>query len=400
MAKKILEFFPHQLAARKGGAYTYLYNLKKEITGKQEIEIVFLSDLVDFKETPSADKKKSSVKKVIKSFFPSKLLNGRRISKHLDNIKKAIDNDIEAIQFNDFDIIHFHEAVDLWRYEHLLENFNGKILFTPHSPIPYHLELLEEVFGLTKSGVSENTYSRLEKIDQKAFSMAQQIVLPCIEALDGYYSSWPIIESMIKNKQVHYVITGCPIVKPKKTKEEILKIHQIPQDSFIISFTGRHSLIKGYDELEKAAREIFESHPDIYFLVAGNTTGIEHLHHKNWIETGWTDDPAGLINASDVNVVANRETYFDLNILEAMSLARPIILTEAGGNRFLKMKINSAGLFFIGSADANKLAEKIEYCYQQKEQLASMGAENRIAYEQNFTAALFYKRYIELYKNL
>src|SRR5439155_13376320 len=115
---------------------------------------------------------------------------------------------------------------------------------------------------------------------------------------------------------------------------------------------------------------------------------------------GWTDDPAGLINASDVNIVPNRETYFDLNIIEAMSFAKSIILTETGGNRFLKKNTNSGGLFFIESANADELAEKIEHCYQLKEQLATMGEENKIAYQQYFTAELFYKHYIELYKNL
>jgi len=400
MAKRILEFFPHQLAARKGGAYTYLYNLKQEIKDSEEVKIVFLSDIVDLQKSNSVHNPPSALKNIFKKFIPEKVLNNRKVLKYLDNSRKIIDKNIEAIELNDFNVVHFHEAIDILRYEHLLKNFRGKILFTPHSSIPYHMELLAEVFGLKKSGISATVCKKLEEIDQKAFETVQQLVLPCSEALEGYFSNWPIIEILIKNKPVHYLLTGCPPALPLKTKEEVLEHYQIPKDSFIVSFTGRHSPIKGFDLLEKAAEIILKDHNDIYFLVAGNKTGIEQFQHQNWIETGWTNDPASLINASDVNISANRETYFDLNILEAMSMAKPIILTETGGNRFLKQKINTSGLLFIETENVDNLVQKIKYCYQQKEKLTALGSQNRLAFEQNFTPGLFYKRYIELYKNI
>ena len=400
MAKKILEFFPHKLAARKGGAYTYLYNLKQELKGKDEMEIVFLEDILELEESVIISHHDLNFKNLLKAFIPKKILNNRKVSKYLNNARKSADKNIGSIELNDFDIVHFHEAVDLWRYAHLLENYRGKIFFTPHSPLPYHIELIQEVFGLNGSDLSASVCGQLEEIDQKAFSVAQQFVLPCIEALDGYFSNWPLIEPLLKNKSVHYLLTGCPQAGPTKGNDNALTEYQIPKNSFIVSFTGRHSFIKGYDILEAAAKKILDQHRDIFFLVAGKRTGIERFHHDNWIETGWTDDPAGLINRSDVNIVANRETYFDLNVIEAMSLAKPIILTETGGNRFLKKNINSRGMVFVEFANADSLAKKIESCYQNRDMLAAMGLENKIAYEQDFTSELFYKRYIELYKNI
>ena len=62
----------------------------------------------------------------------------------------------------------------------------------------------------------------------------------------------------------------------------------------------------------------------------------EGLKTDHWIEVGWTNDPHSLIAASDVFVLPNHETYFDLILLEVLSLGVPVVMSRTGGNKFFE----------------------------------------------------------------
>ncbi len=75
-----------------------------------------------------------------------------------------------------------------------------------------------------------------------------------------------------------------------------------------------------------------KTYKNIYFIIAGKEFPIKGLEDPHWIEIGWTNDPGSLISASDVFVVPNRKAYFDLAILEALSLGSIIITSNTGGS--------------------------------------------------------------------
>jgi glycosyltransferase involved in cell wall biosynthesis len=398
MAKKVLQFFPHKLLARKGGPYTYLYNLKQQITPNDGVEINFLSDLIKFDEDRPFDPTPSATREVMKNFIPKKWINDRRVRKYLSKEKTDLVGKLKSVDLHQYDVIHFHEAIDLWRCSHSLKDYEGKILFTSHSPIPYHLEMLEEAFHFSRNDISAATYKSLEEIDQSAFATANELVFPCHEALDGYYE-WDKFQDLIRNKPTHSLLTGSAQATAATTKQEIFRRYAIPPGSFVISFTARHSAVKGYDLIESAGRSLLAQHKDIFFLVAGKPAGNEKLQHPQWVQTGWTDDPFSIINAADIHLVPNRQTYFDLNVLEAMSLAKTIVLTETGGNRFLKHNIASHGLMFC-RPNADDLVMSIQECYHRRKELADWGDENKAAFDSRFTAKLFHRNYLQLYKSL
>lgn len=399
MPIKVLQFFPHNLSARKGGPYTYLYNLKSQLPSKSDVQILFLSDLMKFEESETViESGPSKAKGFFKQFIPDKWIYNRRVSQYLKEIKSEHVKTFSSFNFDEYAIIHFHEAIDLWRFAPLLSNYKGKIIFTSHCPVPYHLELLHEVFKLQKKDISDDVYKELESIDKTAFNLAQQFVFPCKEALDAYYK-WNGFEQLIKNKPVHYLPTGIPPARTTVLKKKVFSNLNIPADAFVVSYTGRHSEVKGYDLLEEAAAKLFAVNSEIYFIVAGEKKGIEKFSHKQWIETGWTDDPYSLINAADVHVIPNRETYFDLNTLEAFSLGKPVILTEVGGNNYFKQLKGNKGIVFV-QPDANDIKAKIEDFFKQRYSLLSPGRDNKAAFEKYFTAQQFCNNYIDLYSKL
>ena len=53
---------------------------------------------------------------------------------------------------------------------------------------------------------------------------------------------------------------------------------------------------------------------EVYIVTAG-VGDIKSPSHERWIDIGWTSDPGAVINASDVFVLPNNRTYFDLILL-------------------------------------------------------------------------------------
>ncbi|HVG42600.1 MAG TPA: hypothetical protein VM888_13390, partial [Chitinophagaceae bacterium] len=135
MHKKVLIFFPRPLLKNHGGAYTYLFHLKNALKGKEH-SITFLSDLIPIKEENSKEENQHPLRS-LKQLLPVKMLNSVRILKYLTYINSTrVDETINKIDLSKYQLIHVHETVDIYRFQHLFKNYKGKILLTPHTPKP------------------------------------------------------------------------------------------------------------------------------------------------------------------------------------------------------------------------------------------------------------------------
>ena len=91
-----------------------------------------------------------------------------------------------------------------------------------------------------------------------------------------------------------------------------------------------------------------------YFLIAGKEEPMKGLDNSHWIEVGWTNDPHSLIAASDVFVLPNHETYFDLVFL-SMFVIRYIDV-----NKTVHMKIRKP--IIVGSVLIGGMLIGTYYC--------------------------------------
>lgn len=394
MVKKVLIFFPHSLKKNFGGAYTYLYYLKKAFQST-DVELSFLSDIIQFDEPVAQGRKASFFKRIAKRILPEKHIYSNRINKHLKKIKSvSFLNELQNIDYNAFDAIHFHETVDIWRFRDLLNEYRGKILLTSHSPVPYHLEFLEDVIKLDKSKISGALYHKIETIDTVAFEKADMIVAPCNEALAAYENCWPPFQQLIEKKEKTFIPTGIEASTPFTSAIVNRQKLGIPENDFVVCFNGRHHQSKGYDLVVQAAKALLHKHHDIYFLITGKKDDPHLVEHAKWVETGWTDRPEDFINASDLVIVPNRQTYFDLNVLTALSLGKVIALSETGGNNYFK-QFGSKDIIFFDVEKPNSLAETILRAYATRDILT--GERNKQLFQQYFTLDNFCHAYNQLY---
>ena len=349
-------------------------------------------------------------KDVVKAYLPS-LWIAMKKQRYLQHARKFADFVEKVLAEATYSLAHFHGTSDFFAFVQFGTKKNRQTLtiLTSHSPVPPHKELTYyllqgmDLYG-SKRLISSNTKSTLlgkvekfyETIDLQAFEQADYLVFPCEEALEGYLK-WAPFENIISTKKVAYVLSGVESMSFKLTPDEVREKYSIPRNAFIVSYVGRHDSFKGYDILQQAAEWVWKKNKNIWFLIGGKEWPIKGLHNDNWIEVGWTDDPGSLINASDVFVLPNRETFFDLILLEVLSLGKPVLASRTGGNKYVARQSEGVILFDLHPED---LGEKLLQLATERDFLAKVGQMNKATYEKYYTVELFAKRYVELYDSI
>lgn len=396
MDKPVLVFFPHALRQRHGGPYSLLYHLKKGLGNSTDV--VFLSSLINL-ENEAIDPVYAAHPNLalLKKLIPMSWRIHRRVRRWLKEINNPDSRVTQSVHPNNYSLLHFHEPIDIWRYRALLKNFSGKVVFTPHTPKPYHLELIEDVWGLTVDAVSKNDLKILQDMEAFAYHKAHHFIFPCAEAVNAYPTLWPAFTQLTAGKSVAFVPTGVVPSMADAVRSTVRDAMCIPDDAFVVTFAARKLAVKGYDLLVSAAKMLLPQCEDLYFVIIGKQNGQPLVDHPRWHQTGWTDDPFRYIQTGDLHVVPNRYTYFDLNVLETLSLGKPLLLSNTGGNQYFH-RFGFEGIAFH-EPTVRGLTDGILAGYGNRRRLPIAGQNNKKLYETYFTAERFAQNMLTAYKN-
>lgn len=374
----------------KGGPAGYLYNIHEYIKRKKINEIKFLNNYSDSRQ----DKSSLFIKKLLKKIAPD-YHKKYSLKLWIDNILEKKDLNLD-INLDEYDFIHFHSTWELFKNRELLNNYKGKVLLTSHSPKVFHKELTEDLFNLNYKKVDKEKRVILENIDTYSFSRADYVIFPCIFSEEPYRNSWDEYDNIVSRKKVKYIPTSIKKINKKNKGNSIRKKNGIGKNDIVISYVGRHNLVKGYDLIKKFAKKIWETR-DVYFLIAGNEAPLKGLKDKRWIEIGWTKDPHSIIEASNVFVLPNRQTYFDLILLEVLSLNKPVLLSETGGNKYFK-KFSKSNLYYFQKNNIDSMIKQFEN-FLNDQNNNNLCLNERI-FNNNFTLDIFIDRYFKLLEEL
>lgn len=381
--KKLLIYYPESCLSPKGGPAGYLYNLKsglEKIGGfdNGSFQISF------YGQFPTGLENNAGLKKRI----PKRILEIRRALNDAVFVNKSFPVDDSM---HEYDMIHFHSTEKMYLCRNFLKDYQGKVLLTSHAPCGIYKERIDKLnpfdYKLLKKKID-----RLEELDRYAFERADYIIFPCEEAEEPYFNTWKRYASLRVASKYRYMTTGIMPCTAKVPRSQIRQKYGIPEDAFLISYAGRHNEIKGYGDLKKIGEKMLAD-KDVYFLIAGVEGPIYRLKNDRWIEVGWTNDPHSLIAASDVFVLPNHETYFDLVLLEVISLGIPMVLSETGGNKYFK-RYQSDGFLFYRTVEEAVLKLKTMKAKTPRER-AALGADVKRIFDQDFTVETFAENYIK-----
>ena len=149
---------------------------------------------------------------------------------------------------------------------------------------------------------------------------------------------------------------------------------------------------KGIGEFVSAARLLKNKYPDVCWRIVGpydnNPSAIKRSDIKKWQEEGLieymgaTEDVRPYIAACSVFVLPSYREGTPRSVLEAMSMGRPIITTNAPGCR--EPVIEGVNGFLVPVRDSRVLAEAMERFLQNTKLITDMGAKSREIAEERY----------------
>lgn len=390
---KVLIYLEEEKLAPKGGplAVGYYYNQEMKERGEHTFDFLH-SDLLHeefkrkgrdfFSKCPTWLRSLQQSLHII--YATNKFLSGEAPKSRVD--------------FSKYDLIQFHDTQSMFKERAQLEIYKGIVCLQSHSPIPLGQELCSDMPQLAKLGIP-NIDKRYEKMDKYAFDRADYIIFPCPEAEEPYAENWPYFNELKKRKssKFRYVLTGIYPCLPRRERQQVLKELSIPHDSFLISYVGRHNMVKGYDILKEISAKYFSINPNAWVVSAGKEEPFTRLQHPHWKEIGFTSDAHSYIASSDVFILPNRVTYFDIVMLEILSLGTIVIASRTGGNKFFEKKGVKGVLLYNTVEEALQLLDKVYRMSDRDRDILKNS--NREFFHKNLSVSAMYDNYNNVIKD-
>jgi len=167
-----------------------------------------------------------------------------------------------------------------------------------------------------------------------------------------------------------------------------LRIH--PNER-IITMVARLAYVKDHITYLKAAQIVLSQIQDLHFLIVGDGE-LENKIRRDILDLDLEDnvtllvqrkDIPQILSITDISVLTSLYEGCANAILESMAAAKPVVATDAGGNR--ELVIDGSTGYLVPVKDAGALAEKIYYLLKNPDIMRRMGEAGRKRVETNFT---------------
>lgn len=190
-------------------------------------------------------------------------------------------------------------------------------------------------------------------------------------------------------------------------KTAVCEKYKINSGQKVAGMIGRLEPVKGHKYFIQGAKLCLDQGLDMMFIIAGSG-GIEAELRQmtdnlniadRVIFTGFLEDVAPVMNILDIFVNASYGTEASsLAMLEAMSLGKPVVATDYGGNPY-QVKEGKTG-FLVPIKDSDALAEVIVSILTDGNKYKQFSKNALADYNKNYTASnmtrIIEKMYMEL----
>lgn len=208
-------------------------------------------------------------------------------------------------------------------------------------------------------------------------------------------------KSGIDKKKIRQINNGVEKIEALSDEEKLkIKEKYGIGNEFVFGIFARLEEVKGHRYFIDAAKKYLEYGLPAKFLIVGNGSLEEELKKQaedspEIIFTGYVNDTKELLNITDVNVLASESEAMSLAILEAMSLGKPTIATNVGGNPQIVENGRNGLLTEFSDSEGMKNAFIKFYADREFFNACSKNAEE--IYNQKYTAEVMVKNLEKLY---
>ena len=218
-----------------------------------------------------------------------------------------------------------------------------------------------------------------------------------------------VVDMGVHSDKIQVIYNGVNLLEryDKKKVDEFKKELGVPKDVPVIALAARVTEVKGQDYLIKAAKILKDSGYDARIVIAG--TGDKEEEFKDLskelglddyvIFTGFLKDITGLMNAMDIQANASFGTEAaSLSLMEGMSLGKPSVVTDYGGNPELITDGHNG--YVVPQKDENAMALAIISLLEDKKLYDVMSKNALDVYNKRFTAKIMTRNIEKFYREL
>lgn len=348
---KILIFSPFAVDINAGGPQGFLAH---NLLDKPRERFIFLQDII----------KNSSLSQSLKDSFFYRIVSHRL--KKYPNIDQTINQHLYwANNCNKYKYIFFH---DCYTFKTVAPFISSKqtVIIQSHSP---ELPSEEQI----ANGAPKYMIEFIREAEMEAFKRADVIVFPNVDIL-------PLYEKvLVSQNNIRYLLSGC---KPPSE----LRTFPLDREKVNFLYLGRRTNVKGFDIVLKAFRKAYIKRKDIQLIIGGKGPEITE---PGVCDIGFTTSSTNWFASVDHVFNANRKSYFDLSVMETLSVGTPITMTTNFGHRYFKDK-------GPGIIDFNSLDELIYIMINSQKTIESKTLRNlnRSLFEHELTDKQYYQRFL------
>lgn len=145
----------------------------------------------------------------------------------------------------------------------------------------------------------------------------------------------------IPAKKIEVIYNGIkPLIADENKVKQLREQYEIPADEKILGTVARLDPIKNQTMMIEAFSMVLKECPNTYLFIVGDGEEreklenlVDRLHIRcNVIFTGYIAKPVNYIALFDIFLLSSLSEGTSMTLLEAMSLGKPSVVTDAGGN--------------------------------------------------------------------
>ncbi|WP_260679242.1 glycosyltransferase [Thalassomonas sp. M1454] len=308
---------------------------------------------------------------------------------HQLNRKPNFDFDLvikirKIIKEHDIHIVHCHQYTP-WVYGALAAFKQAKVVFTEHGRF----------------------YPDSSSLKRKVVNPIMAKLTDSVTAISQATKNALVTYEFLSKKTIKVIYNGIkPLQVEDKEVEELRLKLDISEQTIVLGTVARLDPIKNHPMMLKAFKAALNNHPKIKLIIIGDGEGRAEIEsiiselklQQNVILTGYIPSPKAYIALIDIYLLSSFSEGTSMTLLEAMSLAKPCIVTNVGGNPEVVID-NKTGLV-CPSDDQYKFSDAMAKLIEEKELCSSMSYAAKQRFEDTFTTSSMVDKYQKLYKNL
>lgn len=192
----------------------------------------------------------------------------------------------------------------------------------------------------------------------------------------------------------------------EEEKAETRKKYKIPENRVVVGMVARLEPVKNHFMFLEAAKVAATVCPEAVFVIVGTGSLENELRERakaNGIEnkvifTGYISDVNDIMNVIDIHVLTSEKEALSISLIEAMSLAKPVVATNSGGPaEVVADKISGV---LVAPGDAVNLTMGMVRFIQRPDFRKSAGEAGRKLVYEKFLAEDMAKKIENIYKEL